>query len=197
MTRRKIFIRNLPAHCNVDELREAFCQFGPIEDCAVVADARGRSRGFAFITYATQEGAVKASAEPQQTFGGRVIFVSIAKSCTRQAGMQKPVKGASPQRSQMMGGYGGPRDNILFDPWTDSTAPSAEHLFDLIGGHARGGEFGVDDIHASDPLAPYALYPISAVAAAAAYNLITQPTADRAGRPDAFTAVSLCGSERT
>lgn len=126
--KRKIFIRNLPPNCNAAELRDAFNQFGIIEDSAVVVDPRGKSRGFGFITYVSQEGAVKAAAEPQQTFSGRVVFVSIAKSCAATA---KPTSPAIPRPS-----------NILFDPWTDDQPlPSPEILLNWLTQHSLGGNF--------------------------------------------------------
>eukprot|EP01053_Blabericola_migrator_P004920 Blabericola_migrator_1__4919@NODE_2567_length_2597_cov_4_680632_g1605_i0_p1_GENE_NODE_2567_length_2597_cov_4_680632_g1605_i0NODE_2567_length_2597_cov_4_680632_g1605_i0_p1_ORF_typecomplete_len440_score63_00RRM_1/PF00076_22/6_3e14RRM_1/PF00076_22/3_4e18RRM_7/PF16367_5/0_04RRM_7/PF16367_5/1_3e05Nup35_RRM_2/PF14605_6/0_88Nup35_RRM_2/PF14605_6/0_0039RRM_5/PF13893_6/0_7RRM_5/PF13893_6/0_0099RRM_occluded/PF16842_5/8e02RRM_occluded/PF16842_5/0_0019PHM7_cyt/PF14703_6/1_1e03PHM7_cyt/PF14703_6/11PHM7_cyt/P len=215
MTRRKIFVRNLPPNCNVEELREAFSQYGPIEDCAVVSDGRGRTKGFAFITFVTQEGAVKASAEPQQTFAGRVIFVSIAKSCTRQPTRSKP---PSPMlKSQHAFGVKcGGRSNVLYDPWSEAATENC--FLDLISGgpagladlsgncfrgdapssHASGagldvaglvgGGFGGLVAAASDQLnagsmndnsllSQYGcLYPYSAAAAAAAFNLIAAQT---------------------
>ncbi|EZG68928.1 RNA recognition motif (RRM) containing protein [Gregarina niphandrodes] len=79
-SRRKIFVRNLGLHCDADALRAYFSHYGPIEDCAVVYGPNGVSKGFAFITYAKQDSAVRAAAEPQQTLCGRVVFVSMAKS---------------------------------------------------------------------------------------------------------------------
>eukprot|EP01054_Gregarina_sp_Poly1_P009687 Gregarina_sp_Poly_1__9686@NODE_614_length_7136_cov_56_931815_g470_i0_p3_GENE_NODE_614_length_7136_cov_56_931815_g470_i0NODE_614_length_7136_cov_56_931815_g470_i0_p3_ORF_typecomplete_len263_score26_82RRM_1/PF00076_22/5_3e18RRM_1/PF00076_22/1_3e03RRM_7/PF16367_5/5_4e05RRM_5/PF13893_6/0_003RRM_5/PF13893_6/7_1e02Nup35_RRM_2/PF14605_6/0_012RRM_occluded/PF16842_5/0_018RRM_Rrp7/PF17799_1/0_016RRM_3/PF08777_11/0_19Smg4_UPF3/PF03467_15/0_19CTV_P6/PF06706_11/5_8e02CTV_P6/PF06706_11/1_4RL/PF17797_1/0_35PHM len=202
MTRRKIFIRNLPPNCNVDDLRDTFSQYGPIEDCAVVADVRGRPRGFAFITYATQEGAVKASAEPQQTFAGRVIFVSIAKSCTRQPARSKPPSPMPRSQHALFGSAGKcERSNILYDPWTES-----DNFLDLIGtsglGDMGGTTRGGDIVGTTQNTAPLeqslgglasfgslvgdssgganeallrqygCFYPYSAAAAAAAFNLI-------------------------
>lgn len=147
MARRKIFVRNLPPDCDSDVLRDAFCQYGEVEECAVIRDPRGGSRGYGFITFTTQESAVKAAAEPQQTFNGRVIFVSVAKSTHRQVGGNAPQSPLESWRSP---------SNILYDPWTDNDCFASLMM--------RNGD------SRSDKLA--CLYPYSAAAAAAAYSLI-------------------------
>lgn len=57
----KLFVRGLPWETTEAQLEEMFSQYGPIQELKLVMDRdTGRSRGFSFITYATQAGAEAA-----------------------------------------------------------------------------------------------------------------------------------------
>lgn len=169
--------------CETQELTRSFRQFGIIEDCSIVSDSRGKSRGFAFISFQNQESAVKAAAEPQQTFGGRVIFVSIAKS-----GMRTPPKGKSdsprPRDFSDLMRCDSPefhRSNIIDDPWSHARSDGIQELVETsvldmsCGGYPMGcGDRRMDlnQLASIGESFAQSLYPYSAAAAAAAYNLI-------------------------
>lgn len=52
----KIYIGNLSYSLETDELKALFTSFGDITDAVVISDkTSGRSRGFGFVTFATEE----------------------------------------------------------------------------------------------------------------------------------------------
>jgi RNA recognition motif-containing protein len=60
----KLFIGNLDWHASEDDLREALGQHGNITDLVVIRDrATGRSKGFGFVTFETEEEAQEALAQ--------------------------------------------------------------------------------------------------------------------------------------
>eukprot|EP01068_Selenidium_serpulae_P004267 Selendium_serpulae@DN3482_c0_g1_i1.p1 len=76
--RRKLFVRNLSDTVTSDTLRGVFSTYGNLDECAVVCDADGRSRGFGFVTFVTPEAAIEAVQQPQRIINGRVAFVAFA-----------------------------------------------------------------------------------------------------------------------
>ncbi|PSS23746.1 Glycine-rich RNA-binding protein [Actinidia chinensis var. chinensis] len=81
LTTSKLFVSGLSRLTTDDKLREAFSPFGQLLDAKVVMDrVSGRSKGFAFVTYATIEEAEQARKEMNAKFlDGWVIFVDPAK----------------------------------------------------------------------------------------------------------------------
>ncbi|CTQ86518.1 RRM domain-containing protein [Caenorhabditis elegans] len=60
---RKLFIGQLSKKHNEENLREIFAKFGHIEDCSVLRDQDGKSRGCAFVTFTNRSCAVVATKE--------------------------------------------------------------------------------------------------------------------------------------
>ncbi|MBT6120517.1 RNA-binding protein, partial [bacterium] len=53
----KVYIGNLAYGTTQDELRDEFGQCGEVSDVAIIMDREtGRSKGFGFITFETEEG---------------------------------------------------------------------------------------------------------------------------------------------
>ncbi len=78
----KLYIGNLPWSVRQDDLMQLFGQVGQINDAVVITDRNtGRSRGFGFVEYASDEGARKAI---QQFNGydldGRKLTVNEARA---------------------------------------------------------------------------------------------------------------------
>ncbi|KAL4897711.1 hypothetical protein BDV59DRAFT_168405 [Aspergillus ambiguus] len=84
----KLFIGNLSWHTTDESLRAAFEQFGPVHDSVVVKDRdTGRSRGFGFITFGSEEEAQKAiDGMNEAELDGRNIRVNVANPSTRSGG---------------------------------------------------------------------------------------------------------------
>ena len=91
----KLYVGNLSFDVTENELREMLSQHGPVNEINVVMDKiSGRSRGFAFVTMNTQEGAKAAIlALNGRDWKGRALTVNEARP--RE---ERPAGG---------GGYGG------------------------------------------------------------------------------------------
>ena len=93
MQQNKLYVGNLPYTVDDAQLRDLFAKYGQIDELAVIMDRdTGRPKGFAFITFATQQAAEQALVENGKDIGGRAIRVNIAE-----------------ERKPRGGGRGGPR----------------------------------------------------------------------------------------
>lgn len=77
----KLFVGNLSFDTTENDLQDLFEKFGPVTEVNLVTDRMsGRSRGFAFVTMATDEGAKSAiSGLASQSLHGREIKVNEAR----------------------------------------------------------------------------------------------------------------------
>ncbi len=96
----KLFVGNLSFEVTENDLQDAFTPFGPVTDVNLMTDrSTGRSRGFAFITMATPEGAQAAiQGMAGKDFKGRNLTVNEARPREERSG------GGGGR-----GGYGGDR----------------------------------------------------------------------------------------
>ncbi len=75
----KIFVGNLSFNTDVQDLKEVFDKFGEMSEIKIPTDREtGRARGFAFITFETQQAAENALAADGKEISGRAIRVSMA-----------------------------------------------------------------------------------------------------------------------
>ena len=95
---KKLFVGNLPYRITEDELRELFGQYGELTEVKLIIDRMtGRSRGIAFVEYATEEEAAAAiEALHNYELEGRAMMVNIARP-------------QAPRENRGGGGYGGDR----------------------------------------------------------------------------------------
>ena len=84
--RPRLYVGNLPYQLTIDELKEFFAGAGTVTDAAIITDRdSGRSKGFGFVEFATDEDANRA----QTMFNGAQAQESHAQSRPRQtAGRQ-------------------------------------------------------------------------------------------------------------
>lgn len=77
----KLFIGNLSYNVTEDELRNVFSQYGEITDLKLITDRMsGRSKGIAFVTYASEQSAQDAiTAMHDQPIDGRNVIVNVAR----------------------------------------------------------------------------------------------------------------------
>ncbi|WFC98363.1 hypothetical protein MYAM1_001090 [Malassezia yamatoensis] len=99
----KVYVGNLSWNTTDDGLAHAFSPFGQLTDYIVMKDRdTGRSRGFGFVTFVTQQEADAAiAALNEQELDGRRIRVNMANS--RPVG---GMNGANLGYSGLTGGYG-------------------------------------------------------------------------------------------
>ena len=95
----KLYIGNLPFSTTNEDLQSAFAQAGQVVEAVVMSDKMtGRSRGFGFVTMASQEDANKAiEMYNGKDFMGRVIVVNEAR----------PMEQRAPRGGGFGGGQGG------------------------------------------------------------------------------------------
>jgi RNA recognition motif-containing protein len=79
--KKKLYVGNLPYSVNADELRKVFSEFGEVVDAVVISDKySGRSKGFGFVTFATEEAASSAVEKMNgKDMGGRNLVVNVAR----------------------------------------------------------------------------------------------------------------------
>jgi RNA recognition motif-containing protein len=84
----RLYVGNLAFHTTEDGVQEAFSQIGEVTEVKVVLDRdTGRSRGFAFVTMATDEAAQKAISELNGAMlDGRPLRVNEAEERSRGGG---------------------------------------------------------------------------------------------------------------
>jgi len=101
----KLYVGNLPFNTTENELQELFSQAGAVQEVTLMQDRfTGKSRGFAFVTMATEEEAQAAISKLNgQTMDGRPMTVNEARP--RE---QRPPGGGGGGRYG--GGYGGRRE---------------------------------------------------------------------------------------
>ena len=81
MSQARLFVGNLSFQTGQNDLQDYFAQAGAVTSVNLMLDKMtGRSRGFAFVEYATPEEAQKAIAQfNEKDFQGRKITVNIAR----------------------------------------------------------------------------------------------------------------------
>jgi len=87
MAQNKIYVGNFPYSVDESQLREMFSSYGDIEDIALIKDRMtGRSKGFGFITFATQQGAETALGLNGKDIEGRALKVNMAQERDSRGG---------------------------------------------------------------------------------------------------------------
>lgn len=100
----RLYVGNIPYTATDEELRQFFSEFGQVTDVAIVTDREtGRPRGFAFVSFATEQAARAAEAANGRQLGGRPVIIKEARE--RGAGPSEPRGDRPPRRPE---GDGGP-----------------------------------------------------------------------------------------
>ncbi len=101
----KLYVGNLSFNTTENELQELFSQAGAVQEVTLMQDKfTGKSRGFAFVTMASEQDAQNAIAKINgQTVEGRALTVNEARP--REA--RPPGGGGGGGRGYGGGGYGG------------------------------------------------------------------------------------------
>lgn len=108
----QLFIGNLAFSTTKEDLEGAFAVYGPIVEVKIPTDRyTGRVRGFAFVTFESQQAAEKALALDGKELNGRPIRVNVAQE--KKEGEGRGGRSGGGQggggRSSSSGGMGGGR----------------------------------------------------------------------------------------
>lgn len=78
---KRLFVGNLPYSASSEDLKQLFSQCGQVTDVHIVMDREtNRPRGFAFVSYSTDEEAARAVSQMAgKDFGGRPLVVNEAR----------------------------------------------------------------------------------------------------------------------
>jgi len=87
MQQNKLYVGNLSFSVDENQLRELFASYGEISDVTLIKDRdTGKSKGFAFVTFISDEIATKALEQDGKDFEGRPLKVNVAKEKTERTG---------------------------------------------------------------------------------------------------------------
>jgi RNA recognition motif-containing protein len=77
----KLYVGNLPFAVRDEDLANMFAEFGEISEAKVITDKfSGRSKGFGFVTFASEDDAAKAvEAMNAKEVEGRPLTVNVAR----------------------------------------------------------------------------------------------------------------------
>eukprot|EP00808_Paulinella_micropora_P010184 g81151.t1 len=138
---RKVFVGGLSPQTTADMLRTHFSQYGNIVNAVVMLDhATGRSRGFGFVTFDSEE-AVEALLQRPQYVGGKVVECRKAVSKQRQMRLAREQKRSGVGRTK--NGIGGAFGNKSVG--VSNTAPSRQLGIPRMGSYPPPNLFGLDN----------------------------------------------------
>ncbi len=87
MSQNKVYVGNLSYDVSSADLEQFFSQYGEITESKLITDRdTGRSKGFAFITFATDAAAQASLAADGQEQNGRKLRVNLARDEQRRGG---------------------------------------------------------------------------------------------------------------
>lgn len=134
----RLYIGNLPFSAGEMDLQNHFASVGSVRSCRIMIDREtGRSRGFGFVTMATDEEASRAISELNGVeFIGRKLLVNEARE--RDPNAPRPTPGFRPRPSynEAPAFDNGPGDMLPPTPERQSRRRSFNG-----GGRRRGGGF--------------------------------------------------------
>jgi RNA recognition motif-containing protein len=103
MQQNKLYVGNFPYSVDEAQLRSLFSAYGKISDLAMIMDREtGRPKGFAFVSFETQQAAEKALEQNGKDLGGRPLKVNMA--------MEREGRSGGGGRGGFGGGGGGRSD---------------------------------------------------------------------------------------
>ncbi|GAQ83487.1 RNA binding domain protein [Klebsormidium nitens] len=153
VSQRKVYVGGLNYDTTNETLLEVFGKFGEIEEGSIATErTTGKSRGFAFVTFRTAEGAQAACAEPVKHIDTRNVQVKLAAEGRQQRQQeQTSASGLQSYSNSGMGnqGYGGNfmgNRPMMNQPMGQMGFASAAPIGQMAGyanqGGLSGGQYG-------------------------------------------------------
>ena len=76
----KLFVGNINWNASQEDLENIFGEYGELEEVVLIKDENGRSKGFGFVSYVSDDDASKAQGELNGfQIDGRPLFVNEAR----------------------------------------------------------------------------------------------------------------------
>ncbi len=105
-TKNTVFVGNIPFTTTQDQLQSIFGSFGQITEVKIPTNREtGKSRGFAFVTFESEDSANQSLSVDGTDCGGRAIRVSLANG-KREDRPIRPGSSSSPRFGSDRGGGG-------------------------------------------------------------------------------------------
>ncbi|KAL5710525.1 Small RNA-binding protein 11 [Ranunculus cassubicifolius] len=94
----KLFVGGLSFYTTEQALSETFSKFGQVVEAKIISDRTSdRSKGFGFVTFASEDEADNARAEMNgKVLNGRVIYVDTAKPSRTHMSDEMPIARGPP-----------------------------------------------------------------------------------------------------
>ncbi|GFQ70924.1 squamous cell carcinoma antigen recognized by T-cells 3 [Trichonephila clavata] len=92
---RTVFLSNLSYETDEDKIKEFFSQIGDLEEVRLVKDYKGRSKGFCYVVYKSQEHVKLALKKDREPLDGRPVLVSPCEDKRNNPSVQPKFKFAT------------------------------------------------------------------------------------------------------
>ncbi|GFT14213.1 squamous cell carcinoma antigen recognized by T-cells 3 [Nephila pilipes] len=92
---RTVFLSNLSYKTDENKIRDFFSQIGDLEEVRLVKDYKGRSKGFCYVVYKSQEHAKLALQKDREPLDGRPVLVSPCEDKKSNPSVQSKFKFAT------------------------------------------------------------------------------------------------------
>ncbi|XP_054717886.1 squamous cell carcinoma antigen recognized by T-cells 3-like [Uloborus diversus] len=89
---RTVFLSNLSYQIDEEKLRDCFSKVGELEEVRLVKDYKGRSKGFCYVVYKSEEDAKKALTKDREMLDGRPMLVSPCEDKKNRLSSQSKFK---------------------------------------------------------------------------------------------------------
>ncbi|KAJ4827927.1 hypothetical protein Tsubulata_032087 [Turnera subulata] len=143
---RKVYVGNVPYEISSERLLGFFSVFGEVEEGPLGFDkSSGKSKGFAFIIYRTEEGARAAIADGAKVIDGHQVVCKLAVDNKRvkTGGDNVNYNPAQPPPSQPQQPQYGSSGNFGYSGYYNTANSNSSASLPGQGGGFSGGAFGV------------------------------------------------------
>lgn len=128
--RRTLFVRSIPFDVSGEELSQFFSSFAPVKHAVIVTDGEKRSRGFGFVTFASEDDVVDALIKAKETkYKGRLLRVDRAmkrdrKNKDQQKAEKKTIAPIEKRRARLI---------VRNLPWSCKNPEELKEIFSKYG----------------------------------------------------------------
>lgn len=107
----RIFVGGIPQNASQDELRDYFSHFGHVKDARIITDTRGNSKGFGFVTYDSENDAMKVLSLKEEDLIFKENKLNIGHAFRKKNNFDQP-GGAQQGGFRVQNGMGGGQNGM-------------------------------------------------------------------------------------